>query len=130
MLRIHEKICSKNSIDFKSLYPKQSLRAADVTSTNTDFDKSTLVFGKVFVFTGALQLMLRKDAMQSVVDMGGICGDRITTKTNYLVLGNNDYCKSIKDGKSSKQKKAEKYKLDGFDIDIISKNIFYDMISE
>ena len=31
-----------------------------------------------------------------------------------LVLGNNDYCKAIKDGKSAKQKKAEKMKLKGF----------------
>lgn len=55
---------------------------------------------------------------------GGICADSVTQKTNYLVLGNNDYCKTIKDGKSSKQKKAERFKLSGLDIEIISENIF------
>ena len=37
---------------------------------------------------------------------------------------------TIKDGKSSKQKKAESLKLAGNDIEIISENVFYDMISE
>jgi len=51
--------------------------------------------------------MVRKDAMTLVVNRGGICGDTVTKATNYLVLGNIDYCKTIKGGKSSKQKKAE-----------------------
>jgi len=88
------------------------------------------VFGKTFVFTGTLQRMVRKDAMQLVVDMGGICGDGVTVKTNYLVLGNNDYCSSIKVGKSSKHKKAERYKAEGLDIEIISENVFYEMVAE
>lgn len=73
--------------------------------------------------------MMRKDAMRKVVNMGGICADSVTQRTNYLVLGNNDYCKTIKDGKSSKQKKAERFKLSGLDIEIISENIFYEMLS-
>ena len=51
-------------------------------------------------------------------------------KTNFLVLGNNDYRSSIKDGKSNKQKKAEEYRLNGCDIEIIPENVFYDMIQE
>ena len=47
---------------------------------------------------------------------------------NYLILGNNDYCPQIKDGKSNKQKKAEKLKLSGQDIEIISENTFYEML--
>lgn len=74
--------------------------------------------------------MVRKEAMQIVADLGGKNADNVTKKTNYLILGNNDYCKSIKDGKSSKQKKAEKLKLDGYDIEIIPENVFYDIISE
>lgn len=66
--------------------------------------------------------------MQIVADPGGINGDSVTAKTNYLILGNNDYCKSIKGGKSNKQKKAEKLKLEGQDIEIITENVFYDMM--
>lgn len=39
------------------------------------------------------------------------------------------YVKSIKDGKSSKMKKAEGYILSGQDIEIISENVFYELIS-
>ena len=74
--------------------------------------------------------MLRKDAMQIVVNMGGFCFDTVTKKTNFLVLGNNDYCSTVKDGKSSKHKKAEQLMLKGQDIQIITENVFYDMINE
>ena len=74
--------------------------------------------------------MQRKEAMQIVADLGGIPGDGVTKKTNYLMLGNNDYCKTIKDGKSSKQKKAEKLILEGADLQIISEQVFYDLILE
>ena len=88
------------------------------------------LYGKVCVFTGALQSLTREAAMQLVADIGGIPGDGVTKKTNYLILGNNDYCKSIKGGKSSKQKKAEKLILEGQDLQIIPESVFIDMISE
>lgn len=106
------------------------LKAKDISTDRAEFDTSHPLYGKVCVFTGALEKMTRKEAMQLVVDLGGIIGDSVTKKTNYLVLGNNDYCPSIKDGKSSKQKKAEALKLDGQNIDIISENVFYDLIEE
>ena len=55
---------------------------------------------------------------------------RLQEKTNYLILGNNDYCKTIKDGKSSKQKKAEKIILEGADLQIIPEIVFYDIVIE
>ena len=74
--------------------------------------------------------MTRKEAMQNVVDIGGICADNVTKKTNYLILGNNDFCKSIKNGKSNKQKKAEQISLDGGDIQILSENVFYELLED
>jgi DNA polymerase-3 subunit epsilon len=122
---------SSNGVDISTLYPQRSgLRAANITATTTNFDETTSVYGKVFCFTGALQKMDRKDAMQIVVNLGGQCGDGVTKDTNYLVLGNNDYCASIKDGKSGKHKKAETYKANGMDIEIISENVFYEMLAE
>lgn len=105
-----------------------SLSAKDIATTKTDFDPTHPLYGKLCVFTGTLEKMKRKDAMQIVVDYGGLVGNSVTKKTNYLILGNNDYCPLIKDGKSSKQKKAEALKLSGNDIDIISEDVFYDMI--
>lgn len=109
---------------------KKELKAADIHAVSSEFDDTHPLYQKVCVFTGVLEKMVRRDAMQIVANMGGINGDSVTKKTNYLILGNNDYCKSIKDGKSSKQKKAEKLKLDGFDIEIIPEDVFYDMIED
>jgi DNA polymerase-3 subunit epsilon len=108
----------------------KNLKASDVTANTNDFDPSHPLYNKVCVFTGTLERMTRKEAMQLVVDLGGICGDSVTKKTNYLILGNNDFCTSIKDGKSAKQKKAESLALSGNDIKIISENVFYDLVLE
>ena len=105
-------------------------RASDFSATTAIINSDNPLYGKVFVFTGILEKMSRKEAMQIVVNHGGINADNVTKRTNYLVLGNNDYCPTIKDGKSTKQKKAEKLKLDGQDINIIPENIFYDMLDE
>lgn len=113
---------------FKKHHKNVGVKAKDIVTENVEFDEDNQLYGKVCVFTGTLEKMLRKEAMQIVVNLGGICGDNVTSQTNYLILGNNDYCKSIKDGKSNKQKKAEKLKKEGQDIEIISENVFYDML--
>lgn len=103
------------------------LKAADITAKEGLQQPDNPLFGKVCVFTGALSIS-RKEAMQAVVDIGGICSDSVTQKTNFLILGNNDYCSSIKDGKSSKQKKAESLMLKGQDLQILSESAFFDML--
>lgn len=118
------------SVDAFVLKPKQNLKASDISANTSDFDTSQPLYNKVCVFTGTLERMTRKEAMQIVADLGGICGDNVTKKTNYLILGNNDFCTSIKGGKSSKQKKAENLALSGGDIQIISENVFYDLVLE
>lgn len=116
--------------DFKKLYTKNknSFSSKDISTENSNFDTSHPLYGKTCVFTGTLEKMLRKDAMQLVVDLGGSVGDNVTKKTNFLILGNNDFCKSIKDGKSSKQKKAEALILKGQDLEILSENVFYELV--
>jgi len=125
-----KKYVADNSIDLNALRkPRTHLNTNDITTQNTEFDETTSIFGKQFVFTGTLEKMPRKDAMQYVVDMGGSCGNNVTATTNYLVMGNTDYNK-VKDGKSNKQKTAEKMMLQGADIQVISENVFYDMLEE
>jgi DNA polymerase-3 subunit epsilon len=120
-----------NNIAFESLYP-QAFKASSITTSNESFDQSTYVYGKQFVFTGTLDHLLRKDAMQIVVDMGGSCSNSINKHTNYLVLGSKGYadCLHIKDNKSTKYLKAELYKSKGLDIDIISEDVFMQMITQ
>lgn len=107
---------------------KHKTSAKDIVATTTSFDENNPLYGKTVCFTGALEKMIRKEAMQLVVDLGGACSDSVTKNTNYLVMGNNDFCTSIKDGKSSKQKKAEAMILKGGDIEILSESAFYEMV--
>ena len=100
-----------------------------LTPESGPIDETNPFYGKECIFTGTLERMVRKEAQQLVVNAGGHCGKNITKKTDFLILGNNDYCKSIKDRKSSKQKKAERLKLKGQDIEIIPENVFYQMLA-
>ncbi len=102
----------------------------DLHATTNYIDVDNPFFERNVVFTGTLEKMVRKDAAQLVVNLGGFAQNSITKKTDYLVLGNNDYCQAIKDGKSNKQKKAEALILSGSDLKIIPESVFYDIVSE
>lgn len=102
--------------------------AKHITAETTDFNIDSPIYGMAFAFTGRLERMTRKAAMQVVANAGGICCDGVTATTNYLVLGTNDYCNAAKGTKSAKQKKAEKMQLKGAAIATISENVFYDML--
>lgn len=114
--------------DFSSHFGKRQLKASDITTDGSAIDETHPLFGKVCVFTGVLEKMQRRDAMQIVADLGGINADKVTKKTDFLILGNNDFCSSIKDGKSTKQKRAEELILKGAPLEILSENVFYDLV--
>ncbi len=125
----------QNSIDYKLMwrnnrhngnYRKLDLR--EIVANVDEIDEDSPFFKKKVVFTGTLEKMQRKDAAQIVVNLGGECQNGVNKETNLLILGNNDYNPLVKDGKSSKQKKAEELKEKGQDIEILSENVFYDMI--
>lgn len=87
-------------IDIKAIKPKSN-----------EIDEDNFFYGKHVVFTGKLEKMLRKDAMQIIVDLGGILDKSVNKNTNYLILGNNDYNAVLHGDKSNKHKKAEKLKM-------------------
>ena len=101
-----------------------------ITSENDSFDETHPLYRKRCVFTGALERMSRLDAAQLVANVGGIPENNVTKKTNYLILGNNDYNPILRGAKSGKQKKAEEYKLSGCDIEIIPESVFYEMLEQ
>ena len=107
-----------------------SVKAADIQGDAQKIDEDSPIFGCACVFTGKLEKFSRAEAMQIVADLGGINQDGVTKTTRYLILGNNDYCSAIKDGKSNKQKKAEKWALKGSGIEILPETAFYDMLGE
>ena len=118
-------LAEQQHIDYTIVPHREDWSATDIKRQNADL---TLFQGEKFVFTGKLAYMQRKDAMQYVVDYGGTVGDNITKDTDYLVMGTQDYSRLTGD-KSSKQIKAEKLISQGEDINIITEDVFYDMIN-
>ncbi len=121
--------CDQFDLHMQTSKKEKNFKAKDIVADERAKNVDSPLYGQVCVFTGALESLTRREAMQLVADIGGICGDNVTKKTNLLILGDNDYCKAIKDGKSNKQKKAEKLILEGADLKIISESVFLDMLA-
>lgn len=118
----------KNCKDVCKKKSHSGFKASDITTTNTEFDEDNLLYDKYVAITGTLEKMSRKEAMQIIADLGGHCQDGVNKETNYLILGNNDYNPILRGKKSSKLLKAESLKLKGKDIEILSENVFYDVL--
>lgn len=98
--------------------------------TVSEIDDSNPLFGKIIVFTGELSSMGRKDAFQIVLNLGGIPSNSVTKKTSFLVVGNEEFCESVKNGKTKKMEKADAYAKKGLDIVTISEDTFFGMIQD
>lgn len=123
---------SKRNVGISDLWAiRRGGKGIDINSivpTEVEIDEDNFFYNRHVVFTGKLERMLRKDAMQIIVNLGGILDKNVIKSTNYLILGNNDYNAILKGGKSSKHKKAEKLKLEGQDIEIIDEFTFYNLL--
>jgi len=75
---------------------------------------SKFLSGKIFVFTGSLDLMNRNDAKRMVEVAGGITKNTLTKKTTHLIAGNNA---------GSKLDKAKQ-----LDISVLSEEGFLELI--
>lgn len=93
-----------------------------------EFDTTNPVYDKVVVFTGTLSSMTRAQAFQIVANLGGHPENRITMQTNFLVIGNEEFASTVKNGKTNKMKKADSYRLKGCDIAVLSEDTFFDII--
>lgn len=103
-------------------------KISDLKFDNTNFKSDNLFFDQTIVFTGTLQLMARKQAQIKILEIGGKCGNGITSETNFLIIGDQDYSKFGEGFKSSKIKKAEKYLSEGKLIELLSESQFLEMI--
>lgn len=119
------KLVTNNAIN---LTPHKPVDLRTLTASQSSFDIGHPLYNKHCVFTGKLERFIRKDAAQIVVNLGGYCENNINKRTNFLIVGDFDYVSNIKDGKSTKLKKAEQLILKGQDLQIIPENDFYNMI--
>lgn len=120
----------ENNIDLKRHRHHKNFDLSSLTGDVTLNDPSHLLYGKHCVFTGKLKRFTRKDAAQIVCNIGGFCDNNVTKKTNFLIIGGLDDNPLVKDGKSTKIKKAEKLILDGQDLKVLSESTFYDLIED
>jgi DNA polymerase-3 subunit epsilon len=104
-------------------------RLRDTVATEAILDDNPLR-GYSFTFTGTLERMVRSEAAQRVVNCGGLVNDNVTKRTNYLVMGETDYSRTVDGHESRKTLKAQDLLLQGQDIYIIPESVFDDMLAE
>lgn len=93
-------------------------------------DESMPLFNKSFCFTGVLD-MPRQEAMQTVINQGGIIRKSACKNLDYLVVGKQDKRIVGPDGKSSKERKAIKHnKEDGSHTQILNEEQFLSLINK
>ena len=110
----------------KSHNSKSDYEKVKEINVNTEADGE--LNGKIIVFTGALSIT-REEAMQFAAKNGGIPNASVTTKTNYLVVGNDDYHRFKLGNKSNKMLKAEQLISKGQDLEIITEDDFFELLN-
>jgi DNA polymerase III subunit epsilon len=105
------------------------ISAKDIDAQTDEFDDAHPFFGAEIVFTGALESMPRRTAMQLLADVGGRPSDRVTKETVYLVVGQLDF-RMLREGEqlSAKMKRAEQLRAEGHPIEILCEADFVQLL--
>lgn len=111
-------------------YSARRANAFKPESVEVNADTNNPFYGMNVVFTGKLENVKRDDARAMVVRVGGMAPERLTTETDYLVVGGQDLRVVGEKGLSGKMKTAAKYKDKGYPIEIIDEADFFQMLSE
>lgn len=127
---LREKAISEGTSNrFSKKISKLTVNANDLKAENTTFDEDNPLFEQNVVFTGKMDSLVRKDAMQIVLESGGAPQNNVNKKTNILVLGDTAYASTVKNGATLKQQRAQQLAEDGQDIIVITESVFIDMLS-
>ncbi|HEU5106682.1 MAG TPA: exonuclease domain-containing protein [Solirubrobacterales bacterium] len=88
------------------------------------------LFGKTVAFTGALAIP-RREAMQAVVDRGGVAAKGVTRNTELLVTGFQDLARLAQDqSESAKLRKAQELVAKGQSIEIVGESDFVKLLAD
>lgn len=107
----------------------ESIKISEITAATSEFNTAHPLFGKNCVLTGELESIGRKDAMQKIVDVGGINKSSVSKKTDYLIVGTQDKKLVGDDGLSTKEEKAYELIKQGADIKIINEDEFLRLLN-
>jgi DNA polymerase III subunit epsilon len=104
---------------------KHAKKASGVyVSSSREFNKNHPYYNSSFVFTGRLKAMKREEAIQQVVDLGGVYHPSVESTTNYIVLSDKAYANYNAGQKTNKLERAETLLSQGHSIEIISESEF------
>lgn len=107
--------------------PKSSKQQIIETTVDPEtINKENPLYGKEFVFTGAISVV-RSEVQQLVVNYGGICPGSVRKTTSYLVCGIDQIHQT--DLNTGKLKKAIELKSQGSDIEILTEDDFWEIVS-
>ena len=107
----------------------KTVKIGDIKPT-IDPDENNHLYGKTFVFTGDLDSMNRIDAMQTIVNFGGILKSSVSKKTDYLIIGRQDHSIVGDKGISSKESKARELQDKGIPIELLDESRFLRLLAE
>ncbi|MEW9096125.1 MAG: exonuclease domain-containing protein [Clostridiaceae bacterium] len=102
---------------------------SDIVALTDSFDTSHILYGKNIVFTGDLETLDRKTAMQKVVDLGAIIKSGVSKTTDYLIAGVQDKSLVGDAGMSTKEQKVYDLIEKGYDIKILSEYNFLKLLN-
>jgi DNA polymerase-3 subunit epsilon len=105
-------------------YKPSITKRKDIVGNVEKINSDSIFYQKNVVFTGTLSSMTRNEALQIIADIGGFPSNGITSITNVLVVGQQDFRVVGESGMSSKQKKAIEMKNKGLDIEIVTEDDF------
>lgn len=115
---------------FRKLPSYSKARVQDVRPSVSSFDESNPLFGKTIVFTGTLR-QSRTLAWQRSVDVGAIIKKDVSSKVDYLVVGQQDCDIVGADGMSGKEEKAHALNESGkARIEIIDEDKFLALVGK
>lgn len=107
----------------------QRIAISEIAATVESFDRSHPFYGSNIVFTGDLQSMDRRTAMQNVVNLGGVVKSNVSRKTDIVVVGIQDKALVGPEGISLKEKRAYELINKGYAIEIIGEKKFLGLLN-
>jgi DNA polymerase-3 subunit epsilon len=120
-----KRVISSKSVRNKSNVKNVKLFEGDATKNNP----GSIFYGKTVVFTGTLSSMVRGKAKQIIADIGRNVKNKCTHGTDFLIVGQQDNKVVGEDGLSESHLKAIELIENGSNVEILSEEDFYAIIS-
>lgn len=122
-------------INLKKLFAKkhqhqQKKLKKNIVCTVDEIDEDNFFFGKTVVITGALTIGNRDEAKQILINLGAKVTGRVSGATDIVVIGDFSNGVSSSDGKTAKQRDAEKERLKGRNIQILDNETFTELLND